>query len=79
MDEKSEKLTTPTGAVVDLVLTIAVFIFFSIVIRPHVPAQTEFYVIFFSLYTAFCLAGVFWMAISMFRVVRVDYSRRSRE
>jgi len=79
MDAKSEKLVSTKGAVVDLILTIAVFIFFTFVVRPYVPAQTEFYRVLFSLYTAACLAGVFWMAISMFRVVRVDYFRRSRE
>jgi len=79
-DETDEeaKLTTPGRIVFDLLLTGLFFVFMTYVLRPFVPAQTEFYTWLFSGFTALPLTGVFWLATQMFRVTLTDQMRRKK-
>lgn len=79
MEEPAEKLVSKRGVVIDLILSGAWFAFFSVALRDYVPSYTEPYVTFFALSTAGCLTGIFWLVISMFRVVRTDERIRNRE
>ncbi len=78
-DKATEKLVSRKGLIIDLVLAAMWFVFFAFILRPHVPAQSETYQIVIAIFTSSCLTGVFWIALSMFRVVRVDYMRRAND
>ncbi|OIO59896.1 MAG: hypothetical protein COZ46_00485 [Verrucomicrobia bacterium CG_4_10_14_3_um_filter_43_23] len=73
MDNK--KLISKGGIFFDLLLTAAFFVFMTTVCIPHVPAQTETMRLIFGIYGSTCLTGVFWLALQLFRVTRVDYAR----
>ncbi len=79
VDKPEEKLISRKGLLFDLVITAIWFATLSVILRPYVPAQTEIYRVVIAIITASCLTGVFWLAISMFRVVRVDQSRRNND
>ena len=79
MEKSEEKLVSRKGLVFDLVITVIWFVFFAVILQPYVPAQTELYRTVFAIFTSACLTGVFWLAINMFRVVRVDQTRRNND
>jgi len=84
MENKRPKLITTQGAIIDLVLSGAFFAFLMtpkfgawvnpVGIKKHVPwTEAPEWVIWVSAaYCALCLAGVFWVALSLFRVTLVD-------
>lgn len=74
-----KRLFTPLGIVVDLGLAALWFVFFVIVLRDFVPAETPLFQWFWSAVTAFCLTTVFWMALGMFRAVLMDEKLNGRE
>lgn len=79
-----KKLVTPGGAIVDIVLSLLWFSFFTVALRWYVPVQVtgdhyELYRWGFAAFTAACMTGVFWIAVGMFRVVRVDYQHRKQQ
>lgn len=78
-DDKSHKLVTRNGVVIDLILTAIIFSFLSWILRPYVPAQTEVYTNVFAVFTASCLSGLFWLVLQMFRVVYTDMQIRNRD
>jgi hypothetical protein len=49
------------------------------VLIPHVPSQDPLAVNIVSSMTSFCMSGVFWLALGMFRVTWVDYNRNKAE
>ena len=51
------------------VLTLAAFVLFFFIARPHVTWEDPTMVNLFGAFTASCMAGVFWLAWQMFRVV----------
>ena len=53
----------------DAFLTLAVFVFFTWILRSHVPSNDPFFIWLWSAITASCLAALFWLALQMFRVV----------
>lgn len=79
MTEPTQKLVSKRGMFIDLILSGAWFAFFSVALRDYVPSYTEPYVTFFALSTAGCLTGIFWLVISMFRVVLADERIRNQE
>ncbi len=79
MDNPTEKLVSPKGQVLNLLLTAIWFAFFAFILRPYVPSQSETYQWAIAIFTSFCLTGVFWLAISMFQVVMVDQMRRAND
>lgn len=79
MENKRPKLITTRGAIIDLALTVLFFAFLmtpghAVSIKKHVPwTEAPEWVIWASAaYCSVCLAGVFWVALSLFRVTLVD-------
>lgn len=79
MTEPTQRLVSKRGMVIDLILSGAWFAFFSVALKDYVPSYTEPYVTFFALSTAGCLTGIFWLVISMFRVVLADERIRNQK
>lgn len=79
-ENSQPKLVSPSGAVVDFILATVFFLVFTfVVIPPHVPAESPAAIYALSAYTSFALAGVFWIALMLFRVTIVDQRRRRAE
>lgn len=57
------------NVVVDSMLTLAAFLFFTWIARSHVPSEDPLFINLFGAATGACMAGVFWLAWQMFRVV----------
>ena len=55
--------------VVDTALTLAAFVLFFFIVRSHVPSEEPLMINLVGAFTASCMAGVFWFAWQMFRVV----------
>jgi hypothetical protein len=74
MDNLKPKLVTKQAVVIDLVLTAAFFVWITSVLKKHVPWSEagETAVLLGAAYCGACLAGVFWMALSLFRVTLAD-------
>lgn len=71
------KLVSPIGAVVDFILATVFFLVFTFFVIPsHVPAENPVAVYALSAYTSFAIAGVFWIALMLFRVTFVDQRMR---
>ena len=66
---QSEKLVTPVSLVVDAVLVIAFFLYIFTLVRSHVPSNDPKMVYVWGGLASACMAGVFWLAVQMFRVV----------
>lgn len=67
--EKTEKLVTPVSLVVDAILVIAFFLYIFTLLRSHVPSNDATMVYIWGGLASACMAGVFWLAVQMFRVV----------
>jgi len=65
----TKKTVTPLGIAIDLALVVCFFLFLFDVLQSHVPSNDPNMVRLWSLLTAACLSGTFWIAIQMFRVV----------
>jgi len=75
---ESEKYTTPASLAVDALLCLAVFVYFLLIFRSHVPATDPKWVYLWAAYGSACMTGVFWLALQMFRVV-VRFHRESKK
>lgn len=78
-DHYVKKLVTRKGLIIDVILTGVWFAYFTYFLRDYVPAQTETYRLIFAAFTSSCLSGVFWLTISMFRMVQADQRLRNQE
>jgi hypothetical protein len=74
MDNLKPKLVTKQGAIIDVILTVIFFVAMTNVLKNHVPwvEAGEFAVLLGGAYAAACLSGVFWLALSLFRVTLAD-------
>lgn len=84
MESKRPKLVTKQGILVDLVLTVLFFTFLMtpkigswtnpVGIIKHVPwtEAPQWAILAGAAYCSVCLSGVFWMALTLFRVTLVD-------
>ncbi|MSR72233.1 MAG: hypothetical protein CK519_00640 [Opitutia bacterium] len=74
MDNSKPKLVTKQGAVIDITLTLIFFVAMTDVLKNHVPwvESGEFAVLLGGAYASACLSGVFWLALSLFRVTLAD-------
>ena len=74
MDNMKPKLITKQAVVIDLVLTVVFFVWITSILKKHVPWSEagETAVLLGAAYCGACLSGVFWMALSLFRVTLVD-------
>ncbi|MBE2215874.1 MAG: hypothetical protein IAE82_18520 [Opitutaceae bacterium] len=60
---------TAGNVVLDSALALAAFVFFTWIARGHVPSESETIKSLVGSFTGACMAGVFWLAWQMFRVV----------
>jgi len=65
----SQDPRTAGNLVVDTALTLAAFLFFTWIARSHVPSEDKTIINLVGAFTGACMAGVFWLAWQMFRVV----------
>jgi len=74
MDNMKPKLITKQAVVIDLVLTVVFFVWITSILKKHVPWSEagETAVLLGAAYCGLCLAGVFWMALNLFRVTLAD-------
>ena len=74
MDNMKPQLITRQAVIIDLVLTVAFFVFITSILKKHVPWSDagETAVLLGAAYCGACLSGVFWMALSLFRVTLAD-------
>lgn len=74
MDNAKPKLVTKQGAGIDITLTLIFFVAMTDVLKNHVPwvEAGEFAVLLGGAYASACLSGVFWLALSLFRVTLAD-------
>ena len=78
-DQAEDKpLVSKTGIVVDLILSIAFFLFMFWVLMPHVPSYDPKTIYIVAGMTSLCMTGVFWIAANMFRVTLADYQRKNK-
>ena len=78
MSDDQSKLVSRFGILVDLGLTTVFFLFMWVVLGAHVPSDDPSTISWVAAYTSLCLTGVFWLAVSMFRVTLVDYLRTKK-
>ena len=78
MSDDQPKLVTRVGILVDLGLTVVFFLFMWVVLGSHGPSDDPTTIRWVAAYTSLCLTGVFWLAVSMFRVTLVDYLRTKK-
>jgi hypothetical protein len=80
MSLPKEKASGRTTLALDAVLTLAVFVFFTWILRSHVPSNDPFFIWLWGAITASCMAALFWLALQMFRVVlRAQLAAKARE
>jgi protein-S-isoprenylcysteine O-methyltransferase Ste14 len=74
MENMKPKLITKQAVVIDLVLTVVFFVWITSILKKHVPWSEagETAVFLGAAYCGACLAGVFWMALNLFRVTLAD-------
>lgn len=74
MENMKPRLITKQAVVIDLVLTVVFFAVITPILKKHVPWSEagETSVLLGAAYCGACLAGVFWMALSLFRVTLAD-------
>jgi hypothetical protein len=68
------KLITKQAVVIDLVLTVVFFVWITSILKKHVPwvEAGPTAVLLGAAYCGACLAGVFWLALNLFRVTLAD-------
>ena len=76
MSSSDEKKASFGNQIVNLVLTGIVFLFFTWILRPFVPAKTELLNLLFSAYASMTLTLTFYFALNMFRITLDDHKNR---
>jgi hypothetical protein len=72
------KLISNTGAVIDIMIALAFYVFMAFVLRSHVPSESETQIKLWAAFSAIPLGGTCWFAVSLFHVTLVDYIRNRR-
>ncbi len=70
-EEKTAKFT-PKITILGIISSVIVFVFFTVVLRPFVPDQSETVTWLFSAFTAGSLTGVFFMAFNCLAIILAD-------
>ncbi len=68
------KLITKHAVILDLILTVVFFVWITSILKKHVPwaEAGPTAVLLGAAYCGACLSGVFWLALSLFRVTLAD-------
>lgn len=69
MAQPEQKFTSPTSLIVDAILVIGFFVYMYGVLQNHVPSNDPNMIKLWAALSSACMAGVFWLAVQMFRVV----------
>jgi hypothetical protein len=69
MNLANDRRTGRIALALDAILTLAVFVFFTLILRSHVPSNDPCFIWLWGAITASCMAALFWLALQMFRVV----------
>ena len=74
MENMKPKLVTKQGVIIDLILTVVFFVWITSILKKHVPwaEAGPTAVLLGAADCGLCLSGVFWMALSLFRVTLAD-------
>ncbi len=74
MENMKPKLITKHGVVLDLILTVVFFVWINSILKKHVPwaEASDTAILLGASYCGACLSGVFWLALSLFRVTLAD-------
>jgi len=78
MSSSEKKPFNVVSLIIDLVLTAIAFAIFYWLVESHVPSTDPKMVMLWGALTAGCMAGVFWIAWNMFKVV-YKFQRASRK
>ena len=78
MSSSEKKPFNVVSLIIDLVLTAIAFAIFYWLVESHVPSTDPKMVVLWGALTAGCMAGVFWIAWNMFKVV-YKFQRASRK
>lgn len=78
MSSSEKKPLNVVSLVIDLVLTAIAFVIFYTLVHSHVPSSDPTMVKLWGGLTAGCMAGVFWLAWNMLKVV-YKFQRESRK
>jgi len=79
MDQTNRKSAAPASLALDAGLTLAVFLFFTRILRPHVPSNDPVNILLWAAVSASCLTAVFWLCLQMFRaVLRMQRAERKK-
>ncbi len=78
MSSSEKKPFNVVGLVIDLVLTGIAFAIFYWLVHSHVPSTDPAMIKLWGGLTAGCMAGVFWIALNMFKVA-LKFQRDSRK
>jgi len=76
MSSTEEKKSQFGNPIVNLLITGLVFLFFTWILRPYVPAQSALLQWIFSAFMSITLTGTFYFAINMFMVTLIDHKNR---
>ncbi len=77
MDQPEARPAARSAILVDTVLTLAAFVFFTWVLSGHVPSNDPFDIWLWGAISASCMTALFWLALQMFRtVLRAQRSAR---
>ena len=69
MDQPERKRLSRRSLFTDALMTLAVFAYFTWVLKGHVPSNDPFDMWFWGAVSASCMAAVFWLGLQMFKVV----------
>jgi hypothetical protein len=74
MENMKPKLITKHAVILDLILTVVFFVWITSILKKHVPwaEAGPTAVLLGAAYCGACLSGVFWLALSLFRVTLAD-------
>jgi len=78
MSSSGKKPFNVVGLVIDLALTAVSFVIFYSLVHSHVPSSDPAMIKLWGALTAGCMAGVFWIAMQMLKVV-YKFQRDSRK
>ena len=79
MNSRSDKHSRRGFIVLDLLITLAVFVFMVFVMKSHVPSENPGIILVVAMFTASCFTAVFWLALQMFKVVLAHQRDKSDE
>ena len=78
MSESEEKKANFGNPIVNLFITGLVFIFFTWLLRPYVPAQTDLMRLIGAAFAGTALTLTFYLSINMYRACVIDYKEQGK-